>query len=91
MQEVAVNLSAMVRLDNNKHLIKLIQLRGVCMLCKNRSQLKYTGCDFALHPGCCYKHHVPSEEQEKIIYLNLNIKGVFSVLSVHTGIVLRNL
>jgi hypothetical protein len=67
-REVAANLSAVVRqevrFDNNKHLIKLTQLRGVCKLCKNRSQFRCTSCDVALHPECFYKYHVPSEQQE---------------------------
>jgi hypothetical protein len=53
-REVVANLSAVVRqevrFDNNKHLIKLTQLRGACKLCKNRSQFSCTSCDVALHP-----------------------------------------
>jgi hypothetical protein len=53
-----------VRLDDNKHLIKLTKLRGVCKLCKKRSQFRCERCDVALHPECFFNYYVPEEQQE---------------------------
>jgi hypothetical protein len=51
-----------VRVDQGNHLIKLTQLRGVCKLCKKRSQFRCNRCDVALHPECFFSYHVPEVE-----------------------------
>lgn len=46
-----------IRFDNGRHMITKTETRGVCKLCKGRSQFRCRRCEVALHPECFEPFH----------------------------------